>query len=187
MQAFLYVSLWSNLAWWRFLLARGDHVWWPLTTIRMLSDYWRTESNISMLPGKKDGWLLRFLCCFCYCCVPVMERSFPSPNKILSFSVLMGAQPQCLSWTLHPSTMSWRGAKHWAVGRRRRGMAWRTKDLAFSVLRCVSNNWGSYAVACSCRTKSNGLNRISGSALCTVCRGCGIPLCCRPVAKLYIR
>jgi len=32
------------------ILQRGDHVWWPLATIRMLSDYWRAESNISMLP-----------------------------------------------------------------------------------------------------------------------------------------
>ena len=64
------------MACWCFFLAycRGDHVWWPLATIRMLSDYWRAESNIPMLPGK-DGWLLGFLFPLLLC-VPVMEKPF---------------------------------------------------------------------------------------------------------------
>ena len=52
------------MACWCFFLAycRGDHVWWPLATIRMLSDYWRAESNISMLPGRTAGCSVSFRC-----------------------------------------------------------------------------------------------------------------------------
>jgi len=142
-------TLLFDVSWWLTVgaIMFGD----SFTTIWVLSDYWRTESNISMLPGRKivESSVL----------VSAVTLWYSDGCKLLlSCSVLMGAQPLCPSWTSHLSTRSWRGSKCWGEVRQRPGTAWGTMNPALSVLRCASNDWESYAGVCSRRTIANDLN-----------------------------
>jgi hypothetical protein len=171
------------MACWCFFLAycRGDHVWWPLATIRMLSDYWRAESNISMLPGK-DGWLFGFLFSLLLC-VPVMERSFP-PRWIKPSLAVCSWAPDHGAYSERRIPPQRAGeapnAERQAGGDLARLGAPRAQPWACSDAPQTTEKAAPWPVAL-------GPYRINGSVICTVCReGSGIPLCCSTIVHTIV-
>jgi hypothetical protein len=148
---------------------RGNHVWWSLTTVRVLPDHRRTESNVSLLPGKRTQESpYPFFLSLLHGLVSE-EKTGASLKIFFSCSVLMGVRPLYPSWTSGPSTMSSRGSGWW-VGVRRRspGTACRTMDPALSVPSLGSNNWGCGRAACriGCSSRKMMYIAVENSVIC---------------------